>query len=603
MKISRRSLALCAMLLCATVFALALHAAEANAALRRAAASTVMVYIQYGEPYEKSTSWGTGFVIGDGLVMTNAHVVSERVPTRIFLKNEYLPPTEAKVLARRYDTNEFVNANVVDYIATTLMGNAGIDGIALTKSFSNYDVALLSFTPPAGVRLPVLSFSLDAAPNQRAYAVGYPGADNPQVIVDGYGPTPPPAAPISITGGVVNQVINRDPLLLMHDAYAKSGNSGGPLVNERGEVLGMQTWSAPADNRGVVTSFALGARDLTAFAQGAGYQAAVSGSGTPRRQNPAGRDVRAYVLQNAATGNPDYVALAGLLYALGDCGFPRDPAQAAEHLARAMNAAPNSPNAYLYMAGLAAVQLRSPELRSQYRTEELLQAANARRPDHRLMAYEASLYQGRSYDPQRSMSLAERALEGGFALPMALTGYQYYFGDAPSGHDHDQAMFMAREAARNGIPEGISLLAHMYYDSDAIPHTAENVRFAKSLAVEAARLNDPWAMGLLSVMYYDSGNAQERDQARDLALHGARHGNRLALYCLGRIAWDAYLANPNDIAQAAKAWAFMDLAERRGVRITHAALRSSRDILRAFTPDIQQWVMAEGQREQQAIIS
>ena len=217
---------------------------------QRVGAATVMVHVEYEDTRETQVSWGTGFIIGHGVIMTNAHVVSDRVPTRIYVHNAYLPVTEARVLAARYDTDG--------------------DG----ASHPNYfDVALLTYTPPANIQLPVLPFSLGASTNQDIFAFGFPGNESTHLEPQyQYVPGGPPRAPLSITGGTINQVIQANPALLMHDALCKTGNSGGPLINERGEVVGMQTWSADPDPRNVVLSFAIGSRGLVSFAQQAGYR-------------------------------------------------------------------------------------------------------------------------------------------------------------------------------------------------------------------------------------------------------------------------------------------------------------------------------------------
>lgn len=621
---SSRSLGLRALAACVALYFACPVFANANAAqaisrdvAQNAAAATVMVSIHYGEPLEKNVSWGTGFIIGDGLVMTNAHVVSDRIPNKIIVHNAVLPPTEAFIFDARYDANEFQSSAVMEYIANTLIANAGIHDVALSRPSTSFDVALLSFAPPSGVRLPALAFSRDAAPDQPAYAIGYPGSDQPPEYPEGAGAFTPPSAPIVMTAGKIKQVINREPLLLMHDALCKTGNSGGPLVNSRGEVLGMQTWST-VPGGDTVASFAIGARDLAAFAEASGLRPAATGQGAPRRRPTSGVDVRSPLLAQANAGNADYLALAGLLHAIGDCGFSRDAAAAAEYLQRALAAAPNHPNAYLFRAGLAAVMLQNPRLRLPHRPEDLLRAANnsavvdqsSRHPDLRLLAYEAGLLmQGRAdgfpCDPQRSRVLAEKALDGGFAFSFALAGLHYYFGDS-GARDHHEALALAREAARSGVPEGLSLLAHLYYDSDVAAASHANRQTAFRLASEAARMNDPWALGLLANIYYDSADARERSLAEETARRAVEHGNRMGLYCLGRIAWDAFLANPSDIAQAARAWAFIDLAERKGVRITlpggnGVALRSSGEILGAFSPEMRQWLISEGRRAQQAI--
>ncbi|MCC8191398.1 MAG: serine protease, partial [Planctomycetes bacterium] len=256
-----------ASLLLTAVFALSsAPAAEAmqRDAVQRLRAATVMVYIEYAEPYGDYLTWGTGFVVGNGLIMTNAHVVREQVPVRIFVTNEYLPPTEARVIASRYDTSGLIDAPAG--AAGSPLFSTRANSLFLSPASSNFDVALLAFAPPPGVHLPALSFSRDATPRQRVFAVGYPASEQTAWGANDHsGPDSARTAPPVITAGWVNQVIAGSPFLLMHDALCKTGNSGGPIVNARGEVLGMQTWSAQPDHRNVVVSFAISGRDLVAF--------------------------------------------------------------------------------------------------------------------------------------------------------------------------------------------------------------------------------------------------------------------------------------------------------------------------------------------------
>ena len=239
--------------LCAALFITFTHAAAGHVADdvgRKVEAGTVMVYIEYDAPYQDRISWGTGFIVGDGLIMTNAHVVGDNVPMRIYVQNRYLPATEARIVAARYDSEQ--------------------NGMSRTDY---HDVALLAFTPPAGARLPALSFSLSPRPGEDVFAFGYPGSDQPMRFDDGAAP----AAPLAVTGGAVRRLVSGNPALVMHDALCRTGNSGGPIVNSRGEVVGMQTWSAAPDRRNVVVSFAIGSRGLAEFMQGAGYRPDIAG--------------------------------------------------------------------------------------------------------------------------------------------------------------------------------------------------------------------------------------------------------------------------------------------------------------------------------------
>ncbi|MCC8166928.1 MAG: serine protease [Planctomycetes bacterium] len=237
----------------ALLFALALPARAqeyiSQDVAQRVAAATVMVHIEYDGPEAGHTSWGSGFVVGNGLIMTNAHVVKDQTPKRIYVHNQYLPVTPARVLAARYDPDG--------------RGTAGS---------SYYDGALLAYTPPAGLQLPVLPFTTPY-PQQGVFAFGYPGQDRPaqfgsETSASGAALNPP----LSITGGMVNSVLRSKPSLVKHDALCYFGNSGGPLVTARGEVVGMQTWSAEPDHRNVVDSFAIGSHGLADFMMQSGYQ-------------------------------------------------------------------------------------------------------------------------------------------------------------------------------------------------------------------------------------------------------------------------------------------------------------------------------------------
>lgn len=221
---------------------------------RRVGAATVMVRLEYEKPHENKTSWGSGFVVGDGLIMTNAHVVSEDVPTRVHVHNEYLPESEARIIARRYDADEKGAPNS-----------------------SYHDMALLAYTPPPDVRLPILPFSLGGAANQRVFAFGYPDSVRTRYDSAGYGGGVVPRTPLVITDGAINQIIAANPFLIMHSAVCKTGNSGGPLVNARGEVVGMQTWSAVPGQSNLVESFAIGSQGLVSFMRANGYRPYVAG--------------------------------------------------------------------------------------------------------------------------------------------------------------------------------------------------------------------------------------------------------------------------------------------------------------------------------------
>lgn len=583
--------------------------------------ATVQVRVEYNDATSVEVGLGSGVLIGPGLVLTNAHVVNEKVPIRISIANDLLPRTPARVVALRYDHNEFTSGTVVEYIANKIIENADIRDIDITPPQKNYDMAILSFVPPPGMRLPALAFARAPVRGESVIASGYPGRAARRDVDSTNAYASVSTTPQVLSSGVVTSLLDNKPRMIMHNAECSSGNSGGPVVNSRGEILGMQTWTSLPDDPSEYMALAIDSRDILPFLEANGVRPLLAGNPVPAQHVAADPSLKWPILQGADAGDPNFIALAGLLYHLGVRGFERNDELAAAYLYRAMQLAPSHPNAYLFQAGMAAVMIRSPQFGRPDLIDRLLRSANnsdrvsagTRHPDYRLLAFESALRMqgaaaGIPADQNRSLQLAEKALEGAFAFPIALVGYHYYFGDAYAGRDHSRAMRDAREAARNGIPEGISLLAHLYYDSEVVPRTAENLHLARRLAEEAASMGDPWAYGLLANMRYDSSDSAEKAGALQLALTGLRHGNRLALYCLGRIAWDRFLSNPGDFQQAAKAWAYIELAERQGVRVAlpYSAgggygIRSSTDMLALFPPGEQQRLLHEGRREQTAL--
>ena len=131
---------------------------------------------------------GTAFYIGDGDFLTAAHLVAGRSTAR--LRNA-----------------------VADFPAT------------VTATDPARDVALLRAVEPPSEALQLLN-STDVRPGQVVASVGYPLFEEYQA---------------SITGGLVSRLtVDRDfGLLIQTDAPINRGNSGGPLVDQCGRVVGM----------------------------------------------------------------------------------------------------------------------------------------------------------------------------------------------------------------------------------------------------------------------------------------------------------------------------------------------------------------------------
>ncbi|MDR2302642.1 MAG: trypsin-like peptidase domain-containing protein [Deltaproteobacteria bacterium] len=166
---------------------------------------------------------GSGFVVAPGYVVTNAHVILGSLRTKnIVILNKVLPPTSAQL---------------VDYVKDT----AGGDG------FGGRDLALLKFKAPRGVDLPSLSFNLDVEKMDKVGAWGYSGlltlANLVMQAQTNFENFRYEDTPVVYTEGTIGTIFNAARCRhIAHTAIIHQGNSGGPLVNANGEVVGINTW-------------------------------------------------------------------------------------------------------------------------------------------------------------------------------------------------------------------------------------------------------------------------------------------------------------------------------------------------------------------------
>jgi len=151
---------------------------------------------------------GSGFVIDpDGYILTNAHVVSGAQRVQIVLPAENADGTLATALSSRSNA---VPARIVGVTTELDLALLKVDGMKL----------------PA---LPLASYS-QVRQGETVFAFGSPiGMRN------------------SLTHGLVSAVARQvDPdspqIYVQTDAPINPGNSGGPLVNIRGEVVGVNTF-------------------------------------------------------------------------------------------------------------------------------------------------------------------------------------------------------------------------------------------------------------------------------------------------------------------------------------------------------------------------
>lgn len=157
--------------------------------------------VSFAESFAKDpTSMGTGFVIGPDLIATNAHVVnSEKGEISVFV----------------------TTANGQEYSAE-ILGVDVCNDLALLRIPSGHNLKPLVWADSDAIEL-----------GQRVWAIGSP------LGLDG-----------TVTKGIVSHKgrqfndcpdVNRHYQWIQTDAPITHGNSGGPLVNARGEVVGINT--------------------------------------------------------------------------------------------------------------------------------------------------------------------------------------------------------------------------------------------------------------------------------------------------------------------------------------------------------------------------
>jgi S1-C subfamily serine protease len=146
------------------------------------------------EATRKAERGGTGFVVrGSPLVLTSNHVVQGAKDIRVIFRGQEHPVK----LYRQDPQNDLVLLLVIDF---TLQPEDG---------------------------LPV-DLSLGVHPGESIFVIGYPLGEKL-------------GEEASIVGGLVNATVgpNDDPRLFRISAPLNPGNSGGPILNQRGQVVGI----------------------------------------------------------------------------------------------------------------------------------------------------------------------------------------------------------------------------------------------------------------------------------------------------------------------------------------------------------------------------
>ncbi|HUD93396.1 serine protease [Sphingobium sp.] len=180
---------------------------------------------------------GSGFAVAPDKVLTNAHVVE---------------------LARE-------EKNLVIGVIPS-EGTKTYGGRIIAYSPGN-DLALIQLEEG---RLPVSTFYAGAVTDgQHVTAIGYPGTvDRAQGL--GLKQLVEPLATVKTSGNISSGRASQSFDTILHTAPLAAGNSGGPLVDDCGRVLGVNSFGSVSDGNDAEFGFAVSWREVASFLRQAG---------------------------------------------------------------------------------------------------------------------------------------------------------------------------------------------------------------------------------------------------------------------------------------------------------------------------------------------
>ncbi len=262
---------------------------------------------------EQITASGTGFFItGDGYVATNCHLIDreESFIRRQFILSAFHQITDASIAALEsswathfteqqrsllYNTYASVYSRLFSMILYDLRKNIYVvyrnDNsnqqsdtvkklatiVRKGQPMPGKDIAILKIT--ANEEMPVLTLTRSGLPQvgEQLFVYGYPGPVTNNDFV-----SPASAIEPTLTTGIVSAIkksVGGWPLVQM-DANINHGSSGGPVCNEKGEVIGLTTFGSLENSGGLAAglNFAVPVAILDEYIDSAGVTPVISHS-------------------------------------------------------------------------------------------------------------------------------------------------------------------------------------------------------------------------------------------------------------------------------------------------------------------------------------
>ncbi len=167
-------------------------------------------------------------------------------------------------------TNRHVVANAIDGMAivtNTAMSGARRGKVVAVSDAPGYDFAVLRVALAAGDGVLPLPLCAAIGRTDKVSAWGFPALISEQdpaylrLLQGDFTAVPE----VTYTDGVVNAILQTEPRNIVHSAVVSQGNSGGPLVNGKGQAVGINTFIRLDVESNRQTQTALGSDAIMAF--------------------------------------------------------------------------------------------------------------------------------------------------------------------------------------------------------------------------------------------------------------------------------------------------------------------------------------------------